>query len=190
MSEPWPAHFQSKCSGQKATAKVMTPLRFRTRSAADAAGGLLTQRPAEFSLPDSSVRRALPRWLGSLAPWCQPAPGRIVQHQEPQPRERLPSSATARATFGGLRSTVRTVQARRDAMKEDGTDGRYRASRSPLAQCCMECFGYGNMSHARQNARISSGRPKEMRMYVSSGGKRRPIRILFLRKCSITSSAG
>jgi hypothetical protein len=38
------------------------------------------------------------------------------------------------------------------------------------------------MSHVCQNARISSGRPSETRMYESIGGKGRPIKILFLRR--------
>jgi hypothetical protein len=41
-----------------------------------------------------------------------------------------------------------------------------------------------------QNASISSGRPRDTRMYVSIGGNWRLIRMLFFRKCSITSFAG
>jgi hypothetical protein len=59
-----------------------------------------------------------------------------------------------------------------------------------LSQWCIMSFGYGSMSHVRQKANISSGRPKETLIYVSMGGKCLPIRMLSFRKCSITSSAG
>src|SRR5713226_8144476 len=49
------------------------------------------------------------------------------------------------------------------------SDGPRGSPNLPSSQCCMECFGYGSMSQVCQNASISSGRPREIRMCVSIG---------------------
>lgn len=51
-----------------------------------------------------------------------------------------------------------------------------------LGHGAVNVHKYGNRSQARQNARISSGRPREIRMYVLMAEKGRPIEILLLRK--------
>jgi hypothetical protein len=47
-------------------------------------------------------------------------------------------------------------------------------------QWCIRFFAYGSRSHVRQKACISSGRPRDTRMYVSIGENRRPIRMFVL----------
>src|SRR5712671_224360 len=61
-------------------------------------------------------------------------------------------------------------------------------------RCCRTWGFYeeigGSESQTRQNSFISSGLPREILAYVSSGGKGRPMAMLFCRKWAITSRIG